>query len=61
MNEPASDDPILKEVWDARKKVTDAARASGQSLAQYLQRAQEKNRERLVRRGPVRVAKSKSP
>ncbi len=59
MTEP-NKDPILEEVWNARRKVSEAARAAGKTLAEYLQDEQKKNPERIVCRGPVRTDRGES-
>ena len=55
-NQP--EDPIIKEVRDARRKLAEDAEREGKTLAEYLMEAQKRYGDRLVNRAPKRIVRS---
>ena len=59
MTEPA-EDPIVREVHEARQKLLEDAAAENKTLLEHLVDAQKRNGAKLVQRRPRKIVRSKT-
>jgi len=54
------DDPIIREVREARAKLVEEAEAEGKSLVEFIREAQRREGWKVVSRPPRKIVRSKT-